>query len=219
MSKIQPIPKKILSRLEADGRAFESLAHRTVFTAYDLASTLRRSLDEVAKALIIKAGPFVAVAVMPAGRRLDTAKLTRVLSKHQGKVLPEAKIVSEKAALKVTEEDERPVAAFASYYGLPLFVDALIAKKIRAVFPAGSFNTSLEMKVKDFLAHENGILAAFTIPGPKPQKPQKNVKKAKKVVRKIKPGKKVVKKTVKKVAKKGIKKVAPKKKSVAKRKK
>ncbi len=213
MSKIQPIPKKILSRLEADGRAFESLAHRTVFTAYDLASTLRRSLDEVAKALIIKAGPFVAVAVMPAGRRLDTAKLTKVLSKHQGKVLPEAKIVSEKAALKVTEEDERPVAAFASYYDLPLFVDVLIAKKIRAVFPAGSFNTSLEMKVKDFLAHENGILAAFTIPGPKPQKPQKNVKKVKKVV------KKVAKKTVKKVAKKSIKKAAPKKKSVAKRKK
>lgn len=202
MAKIQPIPKKILSRLEADGRAFESLAHRTVFTAYDLASTLRRSLDEVAKALIVKAGPFVAVAVMPAGRRLDTAKLTKVLAKHQGKDLPEVKIVSEKAALKVTEEDERPVAAFASYYDLPLFVDSLIAKKIRAVFPAGSFNNSLEMKVKDFLAHENGILAAFSMPGPKPQKQVKQVKKVKKTI-----------------SKKGKMKAAPKKKSAVKRKK
>lgn len=205
MAKIQPIPKAILARLEKEGRAFESLAHRTVFTAYDAASTLRRSLDEVAKALIVKAGPFVAVAVMPASRRLDAAKLTKAMAKQQGKPLPEAKIVSEKMALKLTEESQRPVAAFASYYGLPLFVDALVAKKVRAVFPAGSFNNSLEMKVKDFLAHENGILAAFSVAGPKPQK-QPNMKKAKaktkkaaaKKAKKAAPKKKPAKKAAKK---------------------
>lgn len=206
MAKIQSIPKAILSRLEKEGRAFTGLAHRTVFTAYDAASTLRRSLDEVAKALIVKAGPFVAVAVMPASRRLDTVKLTKAMSKHQGKDLPEAKIVSEKMALKLTEESQRPVAAFASYYGLPLFVDALVTKKIRAVFPAGSFNNSLEMKVKDFLAHENGVLAAFSMAGPKPQKPQKALAPKRKpaAAKKTKNAKKapVKKKPIKKTSKK-----------------
>lgn len=213
MPKIQPIPKQILTRLEKEGRAFEALAHRTVFTAYDAAATLRRSLDEVGKALIVKAGPLVAVAVMPASRRLDTAKLGKALAKYAGKQLAAVKIVSEKEVLKTTEEKERPVTAFASYYELPLFVDVLLAKKNKVIFPAGSFNNSLEMKVKEFLAHEKAVLASFTMAGPKPQKQRTPVKKkAKKGVAK----KKTVKKADKKSAKPAKKTVKPLKKTAKK---
>ncbi len=224
MAKSQPIPKTVIATLEKNAIPFRLLEHRTVFTAYDLAATLRRAEKQVAKALVVKAGAIVAIAVMSADRRLDTVKLGKTISKATKTAVGEAKILNEKAAMKITNLGDRPTAAFGTLYGLPVVIDELLAKQRTAIFPSGSVNASLEINLKDYMKQEDTFLGSFTVARPAPKKKakkavSKKVKKssttsktkktAKKVVKK--PLKKILKKTVKKVIKKTVKKSAAKK--------
>ncbi len=207
MPKPQAIPKKLLALLDKSAIPYTERKHRTVFTAYDLAATLRLPEKIVAKALVVKAASIVAIAVVSADRRLDTVKLGKALGKATKSELGEAKILNEKAAMKITDMGDQPTAAFGTFYKLPVIIDALLAKQRSAVFPSGSVNASLEMKVTDFMKHENAFVGIFTSARPKPKKQPKPAKKktAKKTVAK-KAAKKSVKKSVKKTVKKAVRK-------------
>ena len=49
-----PIAKKVIKHLEDNKVQYEVIEHRTVFTAFDAAATMKRDLREVMKILLVK---------------------------------------------------------------------------------------------------------------------------------------------------------------------
>lgn len=193
LKKPQVIPEKLLKQIEAAAINYSIIAHRTVFTAYDAAATLKRKLDDIAKALIVVSGNFPVIVVMPAHARLDEKKITKILQDSFG-VKGKAKIPNEKTAQTIIKDAKRPVSAFGSLYKLPVIMDKGLSARHLVVFPASSFNSSIEMLVKDFIKLEKVVVASFGQANKVKMKIQKPVKKAKPSSAKASAGKKVIKK-------------------------
>src|SRR3989338_7978133 len=89
------IPAKVKSYLEKNLGRYEVLTHKTVYTAYDAAQTLRRELKEIAKSLLIAADRAYIIVVVPAHMRIDLVKLKKSLKAKK------VSIPNEKVMVKV----------------------------------------------------------------------------------------------------------------------
>ena len=158
--KQQNIPEKLLKYLESSNVSHKIINHRTVFTAFDAAATLKRKLNEIAKALIVMSGNLPVIVIMPAHARLDEKKISKILKDSFG-AKAMAKIPKEKMAQKIIKDAKRPVSAFGSLYKLPVIIDKGLFSNHLVVFPAASFNNSIEMMVKDFVKLEKALVASF----------------------------------------------------------
>ncbi|MBU1202787.1 hypothetical protein KKH39_01960 [Patescibacteria group bacterium] len=194
MKKIKKLPTKVIKHLEKAGIKHDMLEHRTVYTAIDAAATMRKKVDEVAKALLVKADKDYYVVILPADHNLDIVKLQKVISKASGRPIKVVKIPGETLAREVLKIKNNAMAAFGSLYKLPVLMESKLTKTKKAIFSSESYNHSVEMAVKDFVKLENALVASFgakrkikKVPAPK-----------KKVVKKKITKKKLVKKAVKK---------------------
>lgn len=150
-----PVPKRVAAYLKKAGKKFEQLTHKTVYTAYDLAQTLKGSLQEIGKTLLVKADRAYVLVVIPASARLDLAKLKNFLK---------AKVVSlapEKVMVKILKVKPGALTAFGGLHRLEVVVDRSLTKTKQVILQAGSFTDSIRMKVKDFLAMEQAKLAGI----------------------------------------------------------
>ncbi len=196
------IPAKTKKYLEKRLAKYEPLAHRTVYTAYDTAQTLRRELKDIAKSLVVAADKAYIIVVVPAHMKIDLKKLKSALKAKK------VSIPDEKVLVKIFKT-KASVTAFGGLHKIEVLADKSLLKTKDAIFSAGNFTDSIRMKVKDFLEMEQARLAAFTKSG--------GYKKPKVV--KAKPKKKTTKKKVaKRPAKKIVKKSTAKKKTTAKKK-
>jgi Ala-tRNA(Pro) deacylase len=175
------LPPKLVKYLEERGVKHEILEHRTVYTALDVAATMRRKLNEIAKSLFIKANKDYYVVVLPADRNIDFNKLSKVIGKQTGQKAVTVKIPGEKIMENVLKVKAGTMSAFGGLHKLPVVMDKGLSRVKKAVFSAGSFNHSVEMLVRDFVALENAALGDFgkkkkikpparTRPGTKPKK-------------------------------------------------
>ena len=55
LKKKTKLPAKLVKYLEKAGVKHEIIEHKTVYTAYDAAATMKKKLNEIAKSLFIKA--------------------------------------------------------------------------------------------------------------------------------------------------------------------
>lgn len=150
------ISKKVLNYLEKNKIRFEIIKHKTVYTAYDLASTLKAKLNEVAKTLVIKADHRHILVVLPANNKLDLKKLKKFLKAKKIEIAKEGimpKVFKVKAGL---------ITPFGKLYqNTPVYIDKALLKAKKIVTSAGSFEESLHLKVKDFLKATEGKLGSF----------------------------------------------------------
>jgi prolyl-tRNA editing enzyme YbaK/EbsC (Cys-tRNA(Pro) deacylase) len=216
------IPAKVKSYLDKSGIDYEAIAHRTVFTAYDAAQTLKKKLSEVAKNLLIEADKVHVLVILPADKKVDLEKLKKALG------VKKVSIAKEQAMIKVLKIKPGSLSSFGKLHKLEVLVDKAMAGTQKILFSTGSFTDSVLMKAKDFIQMEEAKLANIAVnAGYKiPKKVQKQIKKVKTAAKK-KPAKKpavkqAIKKIVKKVAPKSIRPAAKKKvtkrKTVSKRK-
>ncbi|PIS42831.1 MAG: hypothetical protein COT24_01485 [Candidatus Kerfeldbacteria bacterium CG08_land_8_20_14_0_20_40_16] len=176
-----PISKKILDHLDKNKIKYEILKHKTVYTAYDLANTLKKKLSEIAKTLVVKADQSYYLIVVPAHYRLDLGKLKKIL---QAKKI---EIAKENVMAKIFKVKPGAITPFGTIHKVGVVIDQALAKTQKVIMGAGSFTESLHLKIKDFLKLENPTKASigkkFTsevISKPKP----KMAKKRKVTVRK-----------------------------------
>lgn len=149
-----PIAKKLLNRLDAHKVKYRVLPHKTVYTAYDLASTLGHELNKVAKTLVVKADKRYVLVVLPANVRLDLKKLAKVLKAKAVKIAPEPVL----AKLKLKPGMTPP---FGSLAGLEVALEKSLLKAADIIVRAGSLTESIGMKAKDFVEMESPILGTF----------------------------------------------------------
>lgn len=143
------IPKKLLSHLDKNKIKYEILKHRTVFTAYDLAQTMKRKMQEIAKTLLVKADKKYYLVVIPAHYKLDFGKVKKMLKAKKVDIAKEKEMK--------TKYNVKPGAmtAFGTIHKAEVLVDKTLLKAKEMIFSAGSFTESLRLKVKDFIKVEN----------------------------------------------------------------
>ncbi len=172
---------------------YDAVAHRTVYTAYDAAQTLRRELKEIGKSLLIATDKAYVIAVVPANMRLDLKKLRKALA------VKKVSIPNEKLVTRVFKVRPGAVTAFGGLHKVEVIADKSLLKVKDIILSAGTLTDSIRMKTKDFIAMEEAKLANFAKAGG--YKLQKS---------------KIIK-TRKHKSKKATKKISSKKKSAAKR--
>lgn len=149
------ISKKIESYLKKAGIKYEAVKHKKVYTAYDLAKTLKKQLNMVAKNLLIKADKKYVVVSIPAGYQLDLGKLKKALKAQAVRIAGEPEI---KKVLKLKLGMLPP---FAGLHNLELVVDKALSRVKEVFTNAGSFTDSVRVKVKDLHKLENARVADF----------------------------------------------------------
>ena len=181
--------KKVLAHLDKYKVRYTHVPHKTVYTAYDLANTLKKKLNEIAKTLVVKVDKRYVLVVLPANVRVDLQKVKKVLKAESVHLLPEG--VME----KIFKIKAGTITPFGSLHGAEVLLDKALLKTKEVIVNAGSFTDAVRMKAKDLHKLEKATLGDVR---------DTTIARLKKVVRKV--------------AKKAVKKTVPKKKKVIKKK-
>ena len=164
-----PIPKPLEQYLKKNNIRYDVVAHKIVFTAYDLAATLREKMERIGKTLLVKTDSGYVLVVLSANRRLDFGKLKAALGAKK------VSLVNEKEMVKALKVKAGALTAFGALHKAAVFVDSALAKASDALVSSGSFTDSIRVKMKDFLKLENAKTGNISIAAdlPKLQKPRK----------------------------------------------
>lgn len=146
------IPTKVKNYLDKAKIKYKPILHKTVYTAYDAAATMRAKLSEVAKVLhVIADKKRHIVVVLPASQMLDMAKLKKIIKARK------IELATEKMMQKMFKVKPGAMPPFAGLYkNTEVFVDKAFSRAKRVIAGAGTFTDSLEMKTKDFLKAVGG---------------------------------------------------------------
>ncbi|MCH7492695.1 YbaK/EbsC family protein [Patescibacteria group bacterium] len=142
------IPKRILNHLDKNKIKYEIVEHRKVFTAYDLAQTLKHKLQEIAKTLLVKADKEYYLVVIPAHFKLDLTKLKKLLK------VKKIQIAKEGEMKKKFNVKPGAITPFGTIHKAAVVIDRTLLNAKEALFGAGSYTESIRMKVKDFIKLE-----------------------------------------------------------------
>ena len=151
------IPKKVLRHLEKKKVRYERVAHKTVYTAYDLAQTLREKLASVAKTLAVKVDNDHVLVILPGDRRLDLSKLKKMLKAKK------AELTSERVMAKVFKVKPGEVTPFGTLHkNAPVLIDKALVGAKKVFASAGSFEESLHLSVKELLKATEAKIGRFS---------------------------------------------------------
>ncbi|MEK7203258.1 MAG: YbaK/EbsC family protein [Patescibacteria group bacterium] len=162
MAKKTKMSAKIVNYLKNVGVKHNVLEHKTVYTASDVATTMRLGLKDIAKTLLVLADKNYYIVLLSAACNLDFKKLIKVINKISDKPVKTIKIPAEKIMESLLKIKAGAMSAFGGAHKLPVIMDKKLAKLKKAIFSSGSFNHSIEMAVKDFIKIEKVILGDFS---------------------------------------------------------
>jgi len=181
------IPKKVLKFLDDNQVKYDKIGHKVVYTAYDLANTLKENLEKVTKILVVKTDKGFALLVMPASHRLNIKKLKKAMGAKKAEIVRETSI---KKLINMKPGTQTP---FAALHKMPVYIDKGFSKAGQIITSAGSYSESLKMQVKDIVKTGAEVIDSFTDKSDlKLPTKKKVVKKKKNRVSKGKPKKKSV---------------------------
>ncbi len=147
-----PISKKLVNFLDKSKVKYEVLKHKTVYTAFDKAKTLRVKENIIGKTLVVKMDKNYALVLVPANKNLDKDKL-----KKAAKALPagrQAKSIDfvKEAWMKKNIKGAKigAVPPFGSLWKLPTFADKLLLAQPKIIVNSGDHNFSLKLLSSSF---------------------------------------------------------------------
>ena len=161
------ISKKILAYLSEKKYKFETIEHRTTYTAWDTSQTEKVKPQEVAKSLVMKVdSKDYLAAVISANRNLDKKKLLKIINAGRKKA-------GEKNYKKIDFAKEAwmkknligkvgAVPAFTGVLKLPVYVDNLILKNKKIYIGSGEYESSFRILVSQYLKIEEPIKGSFS---------------------------------------------------------
>lgn len=149
------IPSKVIKFLEKSQIKYEVIKHRTVYTAYDKAATLRIKPNIVGKTLVLKTDSEMAMVLIPGKKNLDKIKFQKVLNvwrKKQGmKLIKKIDFISEvfmKKKFKGLKLGAIP--PFGKLFSLPTFIDKGLLKEKKIFINTGIYEESFKISPKVF---------------------------------------------------------------------
>lgn len=200
------IPRKLQNWLEKAKIKYEPLAHKTVYTAFDLARTARAKLEEVGKSLLVKVDDKYVVVVVPSHFQLDMGKIKKALKAKKVAIAKE-RIMKDKLRLKpgtmtpftaiYPKLEKVSARAKEEAKHIPVYVDRALLKSKDLLLAAGSFQDSVRLKTKDFINSVEAVSGSYAVRDAR-KKVEKTLKKTGKKIKKLQ---KKAGKTIKKVRK------------------
>ena len=153
------IPKKVINFLEKGKVKYEAIGHRTVYTAFDKAKTLKRGPlaggwrvgrspeKMVGKTLILKTDGKLAMVLIPANKNLDLQKFKKL-----AKALPAGRQVKkiDFASERLIKNKFKGVKVgatppFGNLWGLRTFIDNSLMKEKEIILNGGDYNFSIKI--------------------------------------------------------------------------
>lgn len=135
------ISQKLIKFLDKADVKYDVIKHRTVYTAYDKAATLKAPQKIVGKTLAMKLDKNFAIALIPANKNLDKEKFKKAA---KAKKIDFAKEVWIKKNLKGVRVGAVP--PFGILWKLSTFVDRSLIKEPKIIINGGNYNFSIKLK-------------------------------------------------------------------------
>jgi prolyl-tRNA editing enzyme YbaK/EbsC (Cys-tRNA(Pro) deacylase) len=162
------ISKKLIGYLETSKYKYETIKHRTTFTAWDTAQTEKIKPQEVAKTLAMKVDNDWVLAMLPSGRNLDKKSLLGIIKKNSGKAVKKFDFADEKWLKRNMKLGKLgAIPPFKNLLKKELYLDKLMAKEKRAYVSSGEYDASLKLLMSQFIKIEKPILGNFSVKKPK----------------------------------------------------
>jgi Ala-tRNA(Pro) deacylase len=124
---------------------FKVQQHRAAYTAQDVAAIEHISTKLLAKVVMVFADGKLAMLVLPASDRVDLAHVGPAIGAKEICLAGEREIA---AAFPDCELGAMP--PFGNLYGIPVYVDRLLAEDEMIVFQAGTHTDTISMEYADY---------------------------------------------------------------------
>lgn len=144
-------PKKVINFLEKSKVKYEEIQHRTVYTAFDKAKTLKVKQNIIGKTLILKANRDLVVCLIPANKNLDKAKFKKTVNNWRKKTAQKPVKTIDFASERLIKNRFKGVKVgaippFGNLFKLPTFVNKSLLGLPKIIVNSGHYNLSIKIK-------------------------------------------------------------------------
>jgi Ala-tRNA(Pro) deacylase len=161
------ISKKITGFLDKNKYKYQTIEHRTTYTAWDTAQTEKVKPQEIAKALVLKLDNNNVIALVPANKNLDKIKFLKVynaIQKKNGVKLARKVEWAKEAWMKKNVPGKvGATPPFAGLTSLPVFADKGLMKNKKIYLGSGEYEFSFLVNAKEYFKKENPISGVFSV--------------------------------------------------------
>ncbi len=140
------MPARKLKRFLEDNQvAYSTIPHYATYTAQETAASAHVRGRDLAKTVIVKLDGQVAMAVLPATRRLDLDRLREAAGVQQAELATEQDFRD-----MFPDCDVGAMPPFGNLYGLKVLVDRTLTDDEHIAFNAGSHEELIQLSYADF---------------------------------------------------------------------
>src|SRR5213595_594298 len=136
---------KLKEFLDREKIKYVSIVHSTAYTAQEVAASAHITGRELAKTIIVELDGKMAMAVLPANRKIVLQNLREVTGSEEAKFASEEKF---KEAFPDCETGAMP--PFGNLYGMDVYVAEGLTNNEEIAFNAGSHTEVIRLAYKDF---------------------------------------------------------------------
>src|SRR5437762_12327384 len=137
--------KKLKEFLDREKVKYVSIVHSTAYTAQEVAASAHITGKELAKTIIVELDGKMAMAVLPANRKIVLQDLREVTGSD------EVKFASEEQFRKQFPDCETgAMPPFGNLYGMDVYVAESLTQNDEIAFNAGSHTEVMKMAFRDF---------------------------------------------------------------------
>ncbi len=142
------IPERIERYLVDHHLPFVHTTHLRAVAAQRFAAAEHVPGDRIAKPVVVRVDGEIALAVVSATQKVDVEELRRALGAREGVLAPEPDFEGRFAPCEVGAEP--PLGLF----GLPIYVDAALARMPRLVMRGGTHEDAIEVDTAEWMRSE-----------------------------------------------------------------
>ncbi len=136
---------KLKNFLKENNIKYESITHLPASTAQETAARAHISGKNMAKTVMVKVKGELAMAILPANKKVNFILLKDSIGNHDIELASEIEF---RNAFPDCELGAMP--PFGNLYGMKIFVDKSLTKDKEIAFNAGTHNELIKMTYKDF---------------------------------------------------------------------
>lgn len=149
------ILKSLITLLDQSKVKYEIIDHKTVYTALDKAGTLHLDPKCVVKTAVLKLDTKdYAIALIPANKNLDKAKVKKIVNswrkRHGQKAVKKVDFVKEAWMKKNIKGKLGATPPFGALLKMPTFIDSILLKQPKLIINTGEYNQSIKLTKSAF---------------------------------------------------------------------
>src|SRR6266403_3526669 len=137
--------KKLKEFLDREKIKYVSIVHSTAYTAQEVAASAHITGKELAKTVIVELDGKMAMAVLPANRKIVLQDLREVTGSDEVKFASE-----EQFKAKFPDCETGAMPPFGNLYGMDVYVAESLSENDQIAFNAGLHTEVIQLAYKDF---------------------------------------------------------------------